>query len=161
MYWMRTRETPRKVTAAEGAGSPTSISPVSQETFYLGTGQPKIKTASSASYMAGCGHGIEIWTVVAKIICATPRLCPLKRNVTSSPSFSPFSALLRQSRHTDNHNCPQDGCWATLWIWGALNIFAFVDPFLHKKVLKVIFYNCIDIMAHVIQAGFIFIYSLL
>lgn len=36
-----------------------------------------------------------------------------------------------------------------------------VDPFLHKKLLKVIFYNCVGIKTNIIQAGFITIYSLL
>lgn len=46
-----------------------------QYTFYLGTGNPKIKTAFSASLVAGCGHGLRWREWITKIICATPNLC--------------------------------------------------------------------------------------
>lgn len=49
------------------------------------------------------------------------------------------------------------GCILT---FGGLGTFAFVGLFLHKKILKILLYDCAGIKRNVIEAGFIIIYSL-
>lgn len=43
---------------------------------------------------------------------------------------------------------------AAFWLLWVLGTYALVDPFLHKGILEIVFYNCIDIKMNIIQPGF-------
>lgn len=109
---------------------------------------------------------IKIETVDYKNNMCNSQVMPLKREILSPPSISsPFSPLLRQRDHSmtvnsrggevtgPHHDFGEP--WITMALWAPSSVKK------KKKVLKLLFDNCIDIMANIIQAGFIFIYLLL